>query len=62
MKLTLALNSSLFARLQASAIRDGKTINAAILEGIGAYIEAEESANADSDASFGSGSLVSGLN
>ena len=63
-ELTLTMNESLFHRLQRSVLRDGKTLNAAILEGINAYIEGEEGAfNADDDDNgFEAGPLISGLN
>jgi hypothetical protein len=52
--LMLKIDNATLARLQRSAERDGITINAAILDGIGAYIEAEEAAaQAGADDSFG---------
>jgi hypothetical protein len=64
-ELTLTVNESLFHRLQRSVLRDGMTLNTAILEGIKAYIEGEESAfnaDADDDNGFEAGPLISGLN
>jgi hypothetical protein len=44
--LTIQINNATLARLQRSAGRDGITLDGAILDGIGAYIQADEDANA----------------
>ena len=64
-ELTLTINESLFHRLQHSVLRDGKTLNTAILDGINAYIEGEEgafNADDDDDNGFEAGPFISGLN
>jgi hypothetical protein len=59
---TIQINESLLMQLKQGAARDGKTVNAAILDGIGAYLGAESNANADG-ISLESGPLfISGLN
>jgi hypothetical protein len=61
--LTLTMDKPLFERLERAASRDGITLNAAILDGIGAYCQAaEEASSDDDDFGFESRPLVFGLN